>query len=212
MRILAFAASLRKESFNRKLALLASRRLEGHGAQIDWADFSEFDMPLFNGDEQAAHGLPPGARALASRLEAADALLLASPEYNYSIAGPLKNAIDWVSRLRPMPWRGKPTYLLSASISTIGGHRGLWQTRIPLEACGALVFPNMFGLALAQYAFAEDGGLLDKELEKKLDEEMAGFLLYARALLPAAQIKGIATTEQKELNAALEAETAIQPG
>lgn len=212
MRILAFAASLRKESLNRKLALLAARRLEGHGARIDWAEFREFDMPLFDGDEQTAHGLPPGARELATRLEAADALLLAAPEYNYSIAGPLKNAIDWVSRLRPMPWRGKPIYLLSASISTIGGHRGLWQTRIPLEACGGLVFPNMFGLALAQYAFADDGSLIDTQLERKLDEEMAGFLLYARALIPAAQVKGIATTEQKELNAALEAESSIQPG
>src|SRR5438105_10126458 len=161
MRILAFAASLRSASLNHKLIQLAARLAAREGAEVDVVRFREFDMPLYDGDEDAAHGLPEGARKLQRRVEGAAALMIAVPEYNYSIAGPLKNAIDWVSRARPMPWRGRSIYLVSAAPSPVGGIRGLWQTRIPLEGCGALVFPDMFALAHADRAFAADGSLVD---------------------------------------------------
>ncbi|MFL5456561.1 MAG: NADPH-dependent FMN reductase, partial [Myxococcales bacterium] len=149
MRVLAFAASVRKGSLNRRLLELGVSLAREAGAEVDVAEFRQFEMPMYDGDADREEGLPPGGRELANRLQAADALLLAAPEYNYSIAGSLKNAIDWVSRVRPMPWRGKSIYLMAAAPSAMGGVRGLWQTRIPLEGCGALVFPDMFALAHA---------------------------------------------------------------
>ena len=135
MKILAFSASVRKGSYTRQLVAVVAGMMRQLGGEVDFAGFREFDMPLYDDDLQKADGLPPGAEALRRRVEAADALVIANPEYNYSIAGNLKNAIDWVSRARPMPWRGRSVYLVSASPGPVGGIRGLWQTRIPLEGC-----------------------------------------------------------------------------
>ncbi len=214
MKVLAFAASLRKESWNHKLVALAAELARREGAEVDLARFDEFLMPLYDGDEDRANGLPAGALALKRRLEGAQALLIAAPEYNYSIAGPLKNAIDWVSRARPMPWRGKSVFLMSASPSAMGGIRGLWQTRIPLEGCGALVFPDMFALAKANEAFEASGQLRDRALAEKLERDIAGFVRLAEAVSPvcagAAQTPD-AKTRQEKIEAALEDESRLQP-
>src|SRR3954468_21415906 len=98
MRILAFAASLRRGSLNRKLVEQAAAIAKKAGAEVHLAEFRDFDMPLYDGDVNEKSGLPPGAEALRQQVEACDALLIATPEYNYSIPGTLKNAIDWVSR------------------------------------------------------------------------------------------------------------------
>src|SRR5215470_15574533 len=172
MKILAFAASHRADSLNRKLIALAAAAARKEGADVDLADFNEFHVPHYNGDHERGAGLPEGALELKRRLERANAVLLAAPEYNYSISGVLKNAIDWVSRARPMPWRGKSMYLMAASPSPMGGIRGLWQTRIPLEGCGALVFPDMFALPHANAAFDESGGLLDPATAERLEREI----------------------------------------
>src|SRR5262249_12244463 len=133
MKILAFAASLRADSLNKKLLRIAIEAAREAGAEVDHADFREFMMPLYDGDMQTTTGFPEGAQELQRRLDAADGILISSPEYNFSIPGTLKNAIDWVSRMRPVPWRGKSALLLAASTSLAGGIRGLWQLRIPLE-------------------------------------------------------------------------------
>jgi chromate reductase, NAD(P)H dehydrogenase (quinone) len=213
MRILAFAASLRKASLNRKLVALAAEIARGEGAEVDLADFREFEMPVYDGELDAAQGLPPGALELKRRVDAADALLLAAPEYNYSIAGALKNAIDWVSRARPMPWRGKSVYLLSAAPSPMGGIRGLWQTRIPLEGCGALVFPDMFALPHANEAFDATGRLRDPAQAERLVREIVGFVRLAEAVAPVCAARGTVASEplKKAIAAALEAETELQP-
>ena len=105
MRVFAFAASLRRDSFNRKLIRLAAQASERAGASVDHADFHEFDMPLYDGDVEAASGIPAGAQKLRERFLSADAFMISTPEYNYSIPGVLKNAIDWVSRATPAAWR-----------------------------------------------------------------------------------------------------------
>src|SRR4029077_6881974 len=130
VRLLAFAASLRRGALNRRLLTAAVELARADGAAVDVAEFAEFEMPLFNHDVLEAAGLPPGAQELARRILAADGLLIASPEYNYSLPGTLKNAIDWVSRMKPMPFRGKSAFLVAASGGLIGGIRGLWQLRI----------------------------------------------------------------------------------
>jgi chromate reductase len=215
MHLLAFAASSREQSLNRKLIGIAARMAAQAGADVDLVDFREFDMPLFDGDANDRDGLPPGAIALQQRLSQVDAVMIAAPEYNYSIAGTLKNAIDWVSRARPMPWRGKSIYLMSASPSAVGGIRGLWQTRIPLEGCGALVFPDMFALPAAHEAFDEPWERLrDEKASARLRREVLGFVRLAGALAPLC--KGADTAAgsklQQEIAAALEDETEIQPG
>lgn len=213
MKLLAFSTSLRAGSFNHKLIELAARIARRDGAEVDLADFHEFDMPLYDADANREEGLPTGALALERRIMHADALLVATPEYNYSMSGVFKNAIDWVSRARPMPWRGKSIYLMSASPSAMGGIRGLWQTRVPLEGCGALVFPDMFALPHADKAFDENGNLKDTESAKRLEVELLGFLRMAEAVAPicAKGLTGTARQKQREIVAALEEESKIQP-
>jgi len=214
MKILAFAASLRKGSLNRKLIRVVTDMLRELGGEVDLAEFAEFDMPLFDGDQQAAEGLPPGALELERRMRAAPAMVIASPEYNYSIAGPLKNAIDWVSRARPMPWRGRSIYLVSTSPGAIGGIRGLWQTRIPLEGCGALVFPDMFALAHGDRAFSPDGKLADAATADRLRQQVLGFYRLAETVAPLCCGEARDDAEKKkqqEIVRALEDETQIQP-
>lgn len=182
LRLLAFAASLRRDSWNRKLVGLAVDLARETGAEVDGAEFREFDMPLYDADLLARSGVPAGASELARRVGAADGLLLASPEYNFSLPGTLKNAIDWVSRIRPMPLRGKTAFLLSASNGQVGGVRGLWQLRIPLEGLGVLVYPDMYTLPWADKAFGPDGKLIEAERQARLASMVGGYLAVARKL------------------------------
>lgn len=182
VRLLAFAASLRRESSNRRLLRVAADLARGAGATVDLAEFAEFDMPLYNADVQESAGIPPGARELERRLDAADGILLASPEYNFSLPGPLKNAIDWISRIRPVPLRGKSALLLAASSGQVGGIRGLWQLRIPLEGLGTFVHPAMFTLPSGGAAFAEGGALKDGEVQARLERLINEYLRFARAV------------------------------
>jgi NAD(P)H-dependent FMN reductase len=211
MRVLAFAASLRQGSLNQKLITVAADIARRVGAEVDLADFHDFEMPLYDDDLNAQIGLPTGAMALRRRLEWADSVMISAPEYNYSISGVLKNAIDWVSRARPMPWRGKSVFLMSASPSPMGGIRGLWQTRVPLEGCGSLVFPDMFALSNAHQAFDASGRLRDKAVAERLVREVVGFVRLAEALVPICGQSGKETLEQKEIAAALEEESQLQP-
>ena len=187
MRLFAFAAALRQDSLNRKLVRLAAAAAERTGVTVDLADFHEFDMPLYDGDLEASSGPPAGAHRLRERFLAADAFMIASPEYNFSIPGTLKNALDWVSRTNPTAWRGKPGMLLSASPSLVGGNRGLWALRVPLEATGAHVHPDMFSLAAADRAFDAAGALTDAKMAARLDRMVAVFANTARSLSTGAQ-------------------------
>src|SRR4051794_28208109 len=100
VRVLVFAASMRAESLNARLAKLAASVLQKHGAKVDLATMKDFDGSSYDQDVETRDGLPAGARELHRRLEANDAIVIASPEYNASIPGCIKNAIDWVSRVK----------------------------------------------------------------------------------------------------------------
>jgi NAD(P)H-dependent FMN reductase len=211
MRVFAMAASRRAASLNHRLIQLAAKLAVRDGAQVDLARFEEFDMPMYDGDLDARSSLPEGARKLKDRIEAAAALMFAVPEYNYSIPGPFKNAIDWVSRGRPMPWRGRSVYLLSVAPSPMGGIRGLWQTRIPLEGCGSIVFPDMFALPHGNTAFDDHGGLRDAALFERLVREVRGFVRFAEALEPLCCAPPEDAKERaREIAAALEHESELQ--
>lgn len=182
MRLFALAASLRQSSLNRKLLHVAAGLARHHGAEVDVAEFHEFTMPYFDADLQARDGIPEAAQALGRRILAADGVLLASPEYNYSLPGHLKNAIDWLSRIRPVPIRGKSALVMSASTGPIGGIRGLWQLRIPLEGLGMFVHPDMYIVPHGNDAFAADGSLVDPKAAERLDALVRDYLSAASAL------------------------------
>ena len=177
VKVLVVAASLRKGSLNERLAALAADVATRKGATCDVATMADFDCPSYDQDVEASDGLPRGALQLRERLVASDAFMVSSPEYNASMPGVLKNAIDWVSRYRPQPFNGRQGMLLSASPSMVGGNRGLWALRVPLEHLGARVYPDMFSLAQAHQAFAADGrGLADAMLQTRFEATIECFL------------------------------------
>jgi NAD(P)H-dependent FMN reductase len=182
IKVLAFAASARKGSVNKKLIKLAAEFASAKGATVDVAEFSEFDMPLYNGDLEEKSGVPEGALELQRRLAAADALIISAPEYNHSIPGTLKNAIDWVSRVKPSPIAGKACFLLSASPSPFGGIRCVMATREPLEGLGMIVHPDTFCLIKAPQAFDESGKISDPANMAVLGEMIGAFLELASSL------------------------------
>ncbi len=179
-RVLVFAASLREESLNKKLAALAARVAEQAGAVVDHASMGDFDVPLYDGDVERARGIPRGAEELKRRLLASDAFILSCPEYNASMPGTIKNLIDWTSRFRPQPFDGRHGLLLSASPSLAGGNRGLWALRMPLEHLGARIFPDMFSLAMAHSAFKGDD-IADGALRTRFETNVQAFLSLAEA-------------------------------
>ena len=176
IRVLVFDASLRKDSFNRRLAALAAHCVERGGGGVDRATIANFQCPLYDQDIENETGVPNGAQALCRRLKECDAFMIASPEYNASMPGVVKNLIDWTSRIRPQPFNGKQCLLLSASPSMAGGNRGLWALRIPLEHLGTRVYPDMFSLAQSHEAFNDDGELEDDILRKRFADTVRCFM------------------------------------
>ncbi len=182
MKILAFSASVRNGSLNTKLIKLIARKLTARGVEIDLADFHEFDMPLYDGNLEASDGIPAGALKLAERIRAADAMVVSSPEFNHGVAAPLKNALDWISRVKPPPTVNKPYFIASAAPSMVGGWRGVIALMPSLTYLGAWVSPDTFCLAQANKAFDEEGGLVDEAIDKMLDGMMDKFVTAVRTL------------------------------
>ena len=181
MKILAFAASLRKGSVNGMLIKIASSIAKQQGHDVELIDFAEFDVPVYNGDIEESKGVPQGALKLKDKMEKADGVMISSPEYNYSIPGTLKNLIDWTSRIRPQqPFKERNMLVMSASPAMAGGVRGLWHLRVPLEGLGAFVYPEMFSLAIAHDAFDQEGTLKDKKLMSNLESNIKGFLEHIK--------------------------------
>lgn len=176
VRYLVFSASLRAESLNSRLARLAASTIEAHKGTVDLAAMEDFDTPSYDQDIQDSEGFPPNAENFRHRLEASDAFVIVSPEYNASFPGVLKNAIDWVSRFRLQPFNARHSLLLSASPSMVGGNRGLWALRVPLEHLGARVFPDMFSLAQAHQAFDPAGRITNPQLADRFEKNIMAFM------------------------------------
>ncbi|MGX6752049.1 NADPH-dependent FMN reductase [Streptomyces xantholiticus] len=181
LRVLVFGAALRAESTNARLASLVARMIADTGVTADLATMRDFDTPPYDGDAEASEGLPEGALALRDRLEQCDAFVISSPEYNASMPGVLKNTIDWVSRVQPQPFKTKHALEQRRRPSLVGGNRGLWALRVPLEHLGTRVYPDMFSLAKAHQGFTEDGMLTDSGLQERLAETVAAFLRLVEA-------------------------------
>ncbi len=182
MKVFAFAASLSKESINKQLLEVALGIVRDAGHEVDQADFREFDMPLVDGDKAMSGDIPDGAKKLATRIQAAEGWILACPEYNWTVPGTIKNAIDWLSRMQPVAIDGKSALLLSASPSLVGGFRGLMNLRTPLEGLGCWCYPKNFSLAQARQAYDQDGKLKDPALAAMLETMVKDYLSAAAAL------------------------------
>ena len=164
MRILGIPGSLRRLSYNRGM-LLAARELAPDGIEIEITDLSP--IPLYNGDVEA-EGFPASVQALKTQIEASDALLFATPEYNHLVPGVLKNAIDWASR-PPNAFRRKPAAIMGASAGATGTARAQIALRQVLTAveCYVLPAPQVL-VAGARDRFDSNGRLTDEHARENI--------------------------------------------
>lgn len=165
-RLLVIPGSTRTAAFSKQLARAAAKLAEAAGLQVTLIDLRDHAMPLYDGDLEAAQGLPAAAIGLRSVLKQHDAVLFATAEYNSSLPAVLKNTIDWLSRpYAPEPgvsvWKDKVAGLLSSSPGALGGMRALVHLRQVLMNLGVLVITEQFALGNAATAFGPDGALAD---------------------------------------------------
>jgi NAD(P)H-dependent FMN reductase len=174
-KILAFAGSSRRDSFNKKLVKIAAEGSRLAGAEVTYVDFKDLPMPLFDEDLEAEAGIPENVKTFKALMKAHQGLLIACPEYNSSITPLLKNAIDWATRPEPgepglICFRDKVAVIMSTSPGALGGLRGLVHVRAILGNIGVLVLPNQKGIAKAHEAFDENGQLKDEQQQQEIHQ------------------------------------------
>lgn len=165
-KILAFAGSARTGSLNKKLIKIAAAGAHAAGAHVTLIDLRDYPMPLYDGDLEAAQGLPENAKKMKELFLTHDGLLISSPEYNSSVSPLLKNTIDWISRPAPnetplLCFKNKVACLMSTSPGALGGLRGLVTLRSILDNILVLVHPDQIAVPKAHEAFTEEGKLKD---------------------------------------------------
>ena len=173
-KILAFAGSTRTDSFNKKLVKIAVAGARAAGAEVTLIDLRDFPMPVYDGDLEAKEGIPPKAQQLKQLMLANQGLLISSPEYNSSIPGGLKNALDWASRSAPGEsplacFVGKVAILMSASPGGLGGLRGLVHLRAMLANIHVLVLSDQMAIARAHEAFNLDETLKEARQQQAIE-------------------------------------------
>jgi chromate reductase len=179
VRILGIAGSLRQASFNRA-TLRAAQELAPDGMQIDSFDIAP--IPLYNEDVRQ-QGFPPPVEELRARIKAADGLLIVTPEYNYSIPGVLKNAIDWASRPPEQPFDGKPIGIMGASGGALGTARAQYHLRQSFVFLNGLVMnrPEVM-IPAAQNKFDAAGKLTDQPTCDHIAAHLAAFKAWVLRL------------------------------
>ena len=175
MKVLALCGSLRKASYNRGL-LKAAAELAPAGMQVEVVGIE--GVPLFSEDLEK-EGMPEAVAELRLKGKEADGILIGCPEYNYGVAGVLKNAVDWLSRAHGeprTPFVGRPVAIMGASLSLIGTARAQAQLRQALQACGALTMPSPeVHVIRAQDKFDAEGNLTDQPTRDAVAKLMAAF-------------------------------------
>jgi chromate reductase, NAD(P)H dehydrogenase (quinone) len=181
LKVLGITGSLRKASFN-TAALRACAELMPQGMSLQITSIA--DIPMYNQDVFDA-GLPEPAKRFRAELAAADGVLIASPEYNFSVTPALKNAIDWASRPPNQVWQDKPVAIFSASIGPMGGARVQYDLRRILGQIWGHVLPRpeVF-IGSAQGKFDAQGQLIDETTRKLLRDLLAGFKPWIERMKP----------------------------
>jgi chromate reductase len=186
-KILAFAGSTREGSYNKQLLKLAAAAASKAGGDVQVIDLRDLPLPIYDGDLESREGLPENARKLKQLFISHQAILISSPEYNSSVSGVLKNAIDWVSRPAPgeaplAGFEGKVAGLLSASPGALGGLRGLVHLRAILGNIRVLVLPDQVAVSRANEAFDAEGRLKDPKLQASVEKLAEKLVDHVRKL------------------------------
>lgn len=178
-KILAFAGSLRRDSYNKKMVAVAARGARDAGAEVTILDLASIPLPIFDEDLEARDGLPPNGRKLKDLMIASHGLLIASPEYNSSMSAALKNAIDWASRpANASVLNKKPCAILGASTGIMGTVRGQLAIR------QALMFTETYVLLKPEVLIGKAAEKFDAEL-RLTDEPTRAFVAKLIAALVA---------------------------
>ncbi|MBM3507064.1 MAG: NAD(P)H-dependent oxidoreductase [Alphaproteobacteria bacterium] len=172
-KILAFAGSLRTESFHKKLIKIAARGAREAGGDVTELDLRDLPMPIYDADLQVKEGFPANARKFKELVAGHAGLMIASPEYNWGVSGALKNALDWASRGdgKEPPYaatQGRFAVIMSTSNGIYGGVRGLLQLRAVLTGCRITTLAQQVAVTSAKDSFAEDGSLKSPEITKEV--------------------------------------------
>lgn len=172
-KVLAFAGSTRTDSVNKRLAKIALHAAEKAGAETTFLDLADYDMPLYSDDLLATQGMPDSVVGFKEMLKSHNGFLITSPEYNGSLTGVLKNAIDWATvkaegEERMACWDGKIVGILSASPGGLGGIRGLHHLRTILAGIGAFVLPNHLAVGKSTANLQNDMQITDERLQDQL--------------------------------------------
>jgi chromate reductase, NAD(P)H dehydrogenase (quinone) len=186
MKVLAISGSLRRDSLNTRL-LRAAAELAPPGVEVELLDPSFIkELPIYDADDDGT--IPPvAARRLRGAIRMADAILISTPEYNGTMPGGLKNAIDWASRPRESAALAhKPAAVIGATTGLFGAVWSQADARKSLSIAGAEVLEDEFPLGQADLAFGEDGRLLEPELNERLAEILSSLTDQARELAAAA--------------------------
>jgi chromate reductase len=183
VKILGISGSLRRGSLN-SMALRAAQRLVPEGVSIDVFDLLR-EIPPYDDDVRASTGFPPAVDALREGIRAADALLIVSPEYNYSVPGLLKNAIDWASRAPDQPFADKPVAIMGASPGLLGTARMQYHLRQCFVFLDARVLSKpevMIGQATQK--FDSEGNLTDDATANMIGALLAALAAWTDRLRP----------------------------
>jgi chromate reductase len=180
IKVLGIAGSFRKGSFN-SMALAVAIELAPPGVLVESYDYR--DIPFYDGDVEVASGIPAAAEKLREKIRAADALLIVTPEYNASVPGLLKNALDWTSRGAQQPLAGKPVAIMGASPGALGTIRSQLHLRQILLNVGAqvMVGPQVL-IAGAGQRFSPEGKLNDEGTQQFIRDLLAGLAKWTRQL------------------------------
>ena len=182
-RILAFSASARRDSLNRKFLALAVEAAREAGGAVTLLDLNDFALPLYHGDLEDEEGLPANAVKLIGLVTEHDALLVASPEYNSMITPLLKNTVDWCTRAEANPFEGKVAAVISASPGMYGGVRSLQMAQQLFLKLGCHVVPGQCVLPNADKAFDAQGRPTSPRTQKSVQALAARLVLTATRLI-----------------------------
>lgn len=188
-RILVLGGSLRRDSYNHKLAVFAGEAAKEVGAEVTLIRLRDFPMPVFDGDLEDEKGMPDEARRLKKLFVEHDGFLIASPEYNSAMSAALKNAIDWASRTEKeeepplLAFKGKSAAIMAASPGALGGLRGLVQVRSLLGNIGVTVLPDQIAVPKAHEIFDETGALKDEKVAASVKKIGAGLTQFLKKQL-----------------------------
>lgn len=182
-KILAFAGSFREKSLNRRVLKIAVEGARNAGAEVDIVDLRDYPMPIFDADEIEKTGFDMNALRFQELLSRYHGLIIASPEYNGSIPGGLKNAIDWASRKSGKfglneVFKDKCAAMITASPGGFGGIRCLGHMRGVLSIMGVNVLPSEIAVTFAAQKFEGDGNEMTDEKTKALLEALGAALTY----------------------------------